>query len=275
MEFVTHQPPPALRGLVEAAHGYRVPANPTGLHRGLPSRHLTLVVELHAPLRVTGPLGTVTAHGVVGGLHSRPALIDASSPQDGVHYALIPSSAQALLGVPAAALGGRSVDLADLLGPDARRLVETVAATPRWRERFAALDAALLGRLRRVPAWQPEVTEAWWLTFAHRGRLRVGDVAAHVGWSRRHLSQQFRQATGLTPKEAARVARFEAARELLTAAGRLPLARIAALAGYSDQAHLTREWRSLAGCTPGTWLREELPFVQDNGAGRPQDHTHG
>jgi hypothetical protein len=34
--------------------------------------------------------------------------------------------------------------------------------------------------------------------------------------------------------------------------------------GYYGQAHLTtNEWRALAGCSPGTWIAEELPFLQD------------
>ena len=79
--LVPHTPPAPLRPLVSTAVGYRVPAYPTGVHRGLPSHHLTLVVELLAPLTVTGLDRPVSAHGVVGGLHTRPALIDATGPQ--------------------------------------------------------------------------------------------------------------------------------------------------------------------------------------------------
>jgi AraC-like DNA-binding protein len=31
---------------------------------------------------------------------------------------------------------------------------------------------------------------------------------------------------------------------------------LVAMCGYADQAHLTREWRVLAGVTPGAWLAE-------------------
>ena len=91
---------------------------------------------------------------------------------------------------------------------------------------------------------------------------RVEQVAEDVGFSRRRLSDVVRAECGLTPKTYQRVARFERARRLL---GRRPLAEVSARCGYADQAHLTREWTSLAGCTPTAWLREEFPFVQDRG----------
>jgi AraC-like DNA-binding protein len=102
------------------------------------------------------------------------------------------------------------------------------------------------------------------MIFASGGRLRMTTVAAHVAWSRRHLSEQFRMSTGITPKQAARIARFEAARRLLLSSRRPSLAEVAMLSGFADQPHLAREWRTFAGCSIGTWLREELPFIQDN-----------
>ncbi len=76
-----------------------------------------------------------------------------------------------------------------------------------------------------------------------------------------------RDECGLSPKAYQRVARFQASRTLV---GHRSLAESAALCGYSDQAHLTREWVKLAGCPPSTWLREEFPFLQDlAGSGAP------
>jgi AraC-like DNA-binding protein len=273
--FVDHLPAAALRPFVAAAHGYQVPAMPTGVHRGLPSRHLTLVVELAAPLRVSGLSGSVAAHGVVGGLHTTPALIDASLPQEGVQYALTPWGAQALLGLPAAELRGRTVDLEDLLGGAvAGDLVERLVDAADWGRRFALLDAALLQRLCSAPERSTEipgqVTEAWRTLVRSRGTARVSAVAERVGWGRRHLSERFRLATGLTPKEAARVIRFEAARARLLASDRPALADVAVQCGYADQQHLAREWRDLAGCSIRAWLREELPFVHDSSDAGPE-----
>ena len=70
---------------------------------------------------------------------------------------------------------------------------------------------------------------------------------------------------GLPPKVLARVLRFERARRLLQRPDRPALADVAAVCGFYDQAHLNRDWRELAGCSPTTWLAEELPSVQDDG----------
>ncbi len=263
--FMTHAVPAPLRVFVASAHGYAVPANPTGLHRGLPSRHLTLVVELASPLVVDGLDEPVRAHGVVAGLHLCVARIDASLPQEGLQYALTPPAGRAL-GVSAGALHGRAVDLRDVVGDCGDDLVDALLRAPGWQERFALVDAALLARLRAVgsrPLVTPEVAEAWRLVFAGDGRSRVGELADHVGWGRRHLSERFRLVTGLTPQQARVVARFEAARRLLLSPARPPLADVAGACGHADQAHLARDFKRLAGCTVTTWLAEELPFVQD------------
>lgn len=277
VSFWVHVPPAPLRPFVAAAQAYQVAANPCGVHRGLPSRHLTLVVELPGPLRVALG-GSVVAHGVIGGLHTSPALLDASRPQEGLQYDLTVLGARALLGVPASELRGLAVDLADLLGSQTHDLVDQLRETGEQRDRFGVLDAALLRRLRAQPA-EPvgvpaEVAEAWRLVFASNGRARVSTVAARVGWSRRHLSERFRLATGLTPKQAVRVARFEAARRLLLAPGRPPLGEVAVRCDYADQAHLAREWQALAGCSMSSWLRDELPFVQDTATGPCDDRRH-
>ena len=69
----------------------------------------------------------------------------------------------------------------------------------------------------------------------------------------------FRVETGLAPKAAARVIRFDRVRralpEIITSGG--TLADTAATYGYYDQAHLARDFRELAGCAPTTWLAEE------------------
>jgi AraC-like DNA-binding protein len=267
--FVPHPPHPALRGLVAAAVGYRQEGLAPGTHRGLPSPTLTLVVPLDEPLDVAAHPDPTQAPGrydaLLGGLHTTPALIAHPGRQSGIQLSLTPLGARRLLGLPAGELAALDVDPAEVLG--STELVERVRAAGTWDERFAAAEDVLL-RAAGTGEPAPEVAEAWRLTLASGGRLRVADVARRVGWSERHLTARFRAETGLGPKQAARVVRFDRARRALAARPRPGLAGLAAATGYADQAHLTRDWRAFTGLSPLGWLAAEFGFVQDDAVPR-------
>ncbi|MGH9040115.1 MAG: hypothetical protein ACRDZ3_07780 [Acidimicrobiia bacterium] len=54
VEMVTGTPAPPLRRLVGTYVGYRQEGIDQQLHRGLPSRHLTIVLSLDRPLELAG-----------------------------------------------------------------------------------------------------------------------------------------------------------------------------------------------------------------------------
>jgi AraC-like DNA-binding protein len=86
------------------------------------------------------------------------------------------------------------------------------------------------------------------------GELRVEDVSARIGISDRQLRRIVLAEVGVGPKAFQRIARL---RRLLASAGRGDgLAGAAAAAGYSDQAHMTREVSRLSGLTPAALLAE-------------------
>jgi AraC-like DNA-binding protein len=261
--WAVRQPHPVVRPLVTRYVGYAQDDVTLAVHRGLPSRHVTLVISLAGPVRMTGR----SLQGLVGGLHTSAVLIRQDRVQEGLQLELDPLGVRTLFGVTAAELSGEVADLAEFgLGTLPDRLREL----PTWRERFALLDDVLAARATEPVAPPPEVGEAWRRMRGADGRVRVTDLAVEVGWSRRHLGERFRAELGLAPKQAARVLRFERAGRLLRA-GWHDLASVAADCGFYDQAHLTNEWRALAGCTPGTWIAEELPFLQDEEVAAGQD----
>lgn len=275
---VVGRPAPWVRPYVEGYVGYRLAGAGTGVHRGLPSRHLTFIVSLAAPIEVlvqVDPRQPPDRYELVlGGLQDRSALVGVADGDEGVAVELTPLGCRALLGVPAAALWNLSVEASDVLGRAAAELRERLAAVESWTERFAVCDAVLGGlldpdsRLRAVP---PEVREAWRLLVSSGGTVPIADIVDEVGWSRRHLAERFRVELGLSPKTAARIIRFDRARTLLRTPGHPGIAAVAATCGYYDQSHLTREFVALAGCPPGEWLATELPSVQD---GAPRDRAH-
>ena len=269
-EAATHWPPPALRPFVESVVGYHYAGFEPGVHRGLPSRHLTIVVSLDGPLDMTLPDGrqtTLALDALVSGLHAAPVAIHHDGLQHGVQLQLTPLGARTLLGLPAAELAHRVVPLDDVLGT-AGELGDRVATAGTWTERFAALDDVLGRAVARTSPPRPPRAEVAYvfdrLVRAAPHGPGVGALAAEVGWSRRHLAEQFRREYGLPPKLLARILRFEQARGLLARPRRPALADVAAVCGYADQAHMTHDWVAFAGSSPLAWLAEEqLPFVQD------------
>ncbi|MFI6517906.1 helix-turn-helix domain-containing protein [Spirillospora sp. NPDC050679] len=271
-EYARTRAAPPLRGLVAGYSGYRWSGAP-GLHHGVPSTHLTLVICLSGKLDFIGPR-PASLTSAVGGLHDAPVVMSHQGLQHGVQLDVTWRGARTLLGLPAGELAGDVADMADLVGGRAGELVERLAAAPTWRHRFRLLDAMLsdlAGDGRREPP--PEVAQAWQRLTETAGNLPIGALAQEVGWSRRHLNTRFQREIGLSPKTAARVIRFERARSLLRSPSRAPLAEAAARCGYVDQAHLARDFRALAGLTATQWLAE-FPSVQDAGAALPDDGTH-
>lgn len=261
---------PVLQPLVSRYIGYEQDNVALSVHRGLPSRHVTLIISLQDPVRMSGRAGPVSMQGLVGGLRIEPILISQDRTQCGIHLELRPFGVRTLLGVSAAELSGRVVGLEDLGWSALAELPDRLASTPTWPERFDVLDDVLAAKASELLPVAAELGEAWRLMLGTGGLVRISDLADEIGWSRRYFGERFRAEIGLAPKQAARIMRFERAGALLRR-GHLDLARLAVECGYYDQAHLSNEWRTLAGCSPRTWIVEELPFLQDDGVFAGQD----
>lgn len=93
---------------------------------------------------------------------------------------------------------------------------------------------------------------------------RLSQLAAHAGVHPIYLARQFRRFYGCSTTDHLQRRRVQRAAALI-AAGRLPLARVALAAGYSDQPHMGRVFRRETGLAPGAFrdLTTQVPIVQD------------
>lgn len=254
---LTRLPHPELAGVVDGYAGYRVENGAAGVHRGLPSPRVTILISLAEPIRSIAANGglDVGLDALVGGLHDRAVLVERPVLEHGIAIDLSVTSSERILGVGGSDLHGGAVALTDLLGRPGARLVERVRDATTWSERFDAVDGELR-RLLRSPSHHDNLVDA-----ASRSLIagrQVSEVAAGIGWSRQHLARRVRAATGVTPRQLLRLGRFELSTRLLRAEETdRSMAVIAHLAGYADQSHLIREWRHFADCTPGAWRAEE------------------
>jgi AraC-like DNA-binding protein len=161
-----------------------------------------------------------------------------------------------VLGVPASAIAGRIVALEDLWGGAATRVLsERLADAPTTVAALAILESAIAERVAVADVGSSRAGLI--LDAADRlASANVNAVAAGLGVSERHLRRVFREAVGVSPKTFAKLERFRRAVRAAYEAPQMSWARVAASAGYYDQAHLIAEFRALAGATPQALLGE-------------------
>jgi AraC-like DNA-binding protein len=167
---------------------------------------------------------------------------------EGTGSVLVRFTAQgaACLGVPAGELTKRSVALDELLAPArVAELSERLMAAPDDAARVALVEQLLV----ELPfARDPVVTRALARLSDVHAAASVADIARELEMSERQLERRFVARVGLMPKRFARLARFERALALVRSGS--SLSWVAQCAGYADQPHMVREFRSFAGEPP-------------------------
>ncbi len=267
VEHLTGTPGLGLSGIVIGYAGFSQRERAPVRFRELPVAHVPVILDLGEGWSIADPRRpghTPERFGsFASGLTEGPVIVGHEGSARCLQVDLTPLGARRLLGVPMGELANRCVALGDLLGSDGDRLVERLADAPDWQARFGLIDRAITARLAASVPVGPEISWALGRVSASGGRLAIGELARDLGWSHRRLIACFRENVGLAPKAFARVVRFERLTALLSEDPGLGLARVAASCGFSDQAHLAREVRDLAGLTPTALLAEGVNSIQE------------
>ncbi len=272
-EHVERTAAPQLRGIADRVVGYRLAGHPAGVHAGLPSPTMTFIVSFDDPLTLSvQPDGSTVRSdhwAMVSGLHDRPASILHDGNQHGIQIDVSPLATRALFGLPAGALARQAVSLDDIVGPHGAELVDRLAASSSWSARFDVVDHVLTGRVAALERDRHGADPVRWQLVRAWTRLSddgapVADVAAELGWSRRHLRNRFRDEFGINPSTLTRISRFHRTQRWIRSHPAGSLAEVAARCGYADQSHMSRDFSEFAGASPRSWLRDEqFPSVHD------------
>lgn len=220
--------------------------------------HVLPTGQMHLVFRLSGPplrifrdaadqTGSTITGPVVGGARSGFYVKEVGAPVLSVGVQLLPGAAQALFGVSAAELAGRHTPASELWGAHADSILQQLSEEPDPVRQLARLESMLAARLPRVHGLHPGVAE---ILGNFPQASRVEDMVRESRYSHRGFIALFRQATGLSPKRYARLMRFQQLMAALRGAPAESLSALAFDAGYSDQAHMNREFREFAGITP-------------------------
>jgi len=161
-----------------------------------------------------------------------------------------PGMANACLDCDLQSLNDQVIPLRSLSDSLANDLAQTFTSYSCVEARVGAIEA----RLNSLPSIN-KVQMAIGALVGRKGRLTLDDFADIAGISARQLRRACRKYSGLAPKHIARILRLRhAVGQLRSGTQNMP--ELAYDCGYCDQAHMIRDFRELAGISPGHYLRQ-------------------
>lgn len=161
-----------------------------------------------------------------------------------------PESGGLVLGVNPEQLRNRTQPLTPLAPDLARQLEREISRASAFDGAVAVIDRVFSAHLEQTPAPDPIAHAAVDQLVRTRGEQPITELARELDIAPRTLLRRFRGATGLTPKQFARICRFRYAALTVLEPGQGSWARVASGSGFADQAHLIHEFRLLTGLTP-------------------------
>lgn len=150
--------------------------------------------------------------------------------------------------------------------PRWQRFAHNVRQWSRYTDLAALLDHVHAGLIEQVLSTQIQsiLHPSGSLLYQQMGNVPIVQLAQHQSLSLSQFERQFRQITGVTPKQLARLIRFEEVRNRLMDRPLQSISELAIDVGYSDQAHLSHEFRYFAGYTPRQFCQQvNADFLQD------------
>lgn len=220
--------------------------------RGLPGGAAQLLINLDADrlshYRDDGGLLARTSGVAVAGIRCAPVVLDTSEQRSVCGAVFSPTGASAYLRLPARLLANELLDMTLVQSRRWRDARERLVNTDDTAECLHALESILLEGVCGAPSLAPHIDLAC-RRIEHGANIE--DVRNGLGLSAHRLIDEFRTRVGLTPKRYGRLARFQ--RTLDRLQSRSSWADLAVECGYSDQAHMIREFRMFSGLTPSAY----------------------
>jgi AraC-like DNA-binding protein len=271
------RPKPPLAALVECLWYWQGAPGPHLQERLLPQGQAAMILNLRdQPIAIyedhrgAGYYGTA----VLSGARSNCFNIDCNQQEQVVGVQFGPGGASPFFRMPLSELEDASFDMADLWGAQAGWVRERVLAAPTPRAMLEVLATCLEERLGMAACATTKIGAGAYARsgFGSTVRLhpavvymareldicdgpgRVQTVTGKIGMSQRRVAQLFHEQVGVSPKTFHRVRRFQHTLARLRGVQQVNWADLAVDCGYYDQAHLSHDFRQIAGMTPSAYL---------------------
>eukprot|EP00903_Cladosiphon_okamuranus_P001489 g1487.t1 len=219
---------------------------------------IPLVISFSVPFQIGighRPTADDAVPSFVAGLCGTPVFIRSNGEASCFQVNFTPLGARRFFNLPMDELTGRMLPASDIIDAETAEFVRQIEDLNCWTDRLRLGLDFVCGRLRKrlEPATRSEA--AYRQLLRSGGQKPISALAEDLGWSRKHLVAQFRKDIGRPPKAVARVIRFNQLFHLATSRQNTNWSGIAFDCGYSDQAHLIRDFVEFTGFSPTAWQK--------------------
>ena len=214
---------------------------PPHLQRTLPYPCVNLVFEQ----------GRTAIFGVMRGAYDHR--LEGRGRVLGVRF--LPGGFRGVLRAPLITITDRTMSLAPIYGLDGSIAEQSVLAAPDDEGMVAAAEAVIRRNIPAPDANVGLVNRIIARIDGDRDIVSVDRLAGAVDLSPRALQRLFSDYLGVSPKWVIRRLRLHEAAHRLAGAEALDLARLAQELGYFDQAHFTRDFKTMVGQAPAQYRR--------------------
>lgn len=214
-----------------------------------------MVVERVVPdgaVRLMFDLGTAGGKAMVAGPSVQPVRLQLQGTMAGLTVTLRPGAAAELLKIPASHIQEQCPPLEELIRGDSHELCDRLFSAKDDKDRSGIVQSLLRKRLAGDHSGSRRTLRA--LRVLSNSHRTLPEAADALGIGERRLQQLFEDQVGLAPRLYRRLARVHACLRSLRCNVRPSWSALALEHGFSDQAHLSREFRTFVGLPPTAYV---------------------
>lgn len=164
---------------------------------------------------------------------------------------LLPEKATSVIGIPLNHLSNQHIDVVDIFGKAGAEVIEKINTIDSLKEKMGIVEKFLSDRVAEFYTnTDKQITESVRQINLYGGNIKIESLAKNVNLSKRQLERKFSTKIGLSPKDFSRIIRFQKTLFVKQKNESLSLTKLAYGCGYSDQAHLIHDFKSISGLTP-------------------------
>jgi AraC-like DNA-binding protein len=190
---------------------------------------------------------------VITGIRESSRLVDYSKNAAALLVVFHEGGAASFFKEPLHELSGISISLDHLVqGPKIQAIEEQLAEATANSKRVKIVERFLLSELKKTQS-DLLIGEAIQKIKFSKGDIKIKDLLLDLPISRDPFEKRFRRITGTSPKQFSVIVRLK--NLISNYSGSTSLTEIAYDAGYFDQAHFIKDFRSFTGQTPHDFFK--------------------